>query len=86
MFSIQMGEQYSDDHLNTRLNLVWFTDGIWIPDHAGIRQFLTIWVPDFSGIQMPMCMIRIIYLLKILFVGYPNQSKSIRDGIDSADA
>ena len=40
-------------HLNTQLNLVWYLNGIWIPDHSVIGQLLTIQIPGLSGIQIP---------------------------------
>ena len=35
---IQMVVQYSDHHLNTGDNLLWYSNGIQLPDHWAIRQ------------------------------------------------
>ena len=37
---------YSNGSQNTRLDLVWYPNGIQIPDHLEIRQLLTIRISD----------------------------------------
>ena len=31
-----------------RIKSVWYSNGIWIPDHSVMGQLLTIWIPDYS--------------------------------------
>ena len=51
--TIQILVRYSNGGLNTRLNLVRYSNGIQIPEHSTIGQLLTIPIPDYSGIQTP---------------------------------
>ena len=50
---IQMVVWHSDHILNTGLNLVQYSNGIWIPDHLVIGQLSTIWPQVYPVIQIP---------------------------------
>ena len=42
--TIQIQVRYSNGGLNTRLNLVNYSNGIWITDHSAIGKLSTIWI------------------------------------------